>query len=61
MLSPKPMTHALIVGHRNIMKDTVDKLHELSLLHIDDYNEEETGFNIGKPFEKASEVSRKLV
>ncbi|AEH61323.1 V-type ATPase 116 kDa subunit [Methanosalsum zhilinae DSM 4017] len=61
MLSPKQMTHALIVGHKSVMKQTVDSLHELNLFHIDDYNEEETGFNIGKPFEKASEVSRKLV
>lgn len=61
MLEPKPMSRVLIVGHKNIMKDTVETLHNLNVYHIEDYNEEEPGLEIGKPFESAEDISKKLV
>jgi V/A-type H+-transporting ATPase subunit I len=62
MLRPKQMSHAVIVGHKDLLKQTVDTLHDINALHIEDFNEGgEFGQKIGKPFENAAEVSKKLV
>ncbi|KXS46887.1 MAG: V-type H+-transporting ATPase subunit I [Methanohalophilus sp. T328-1] len=61
MLKPKSMTRAVIVGHKEVMDETVDTLHDINIFHIEEYNEEDSTFKIGKPFENAGEVSKKLV
>jgi V/A-type H+-transporting ATPase subunit I len=61
MSSPKEMTRAVIVGHKNILKETIDALHDTNLFHIEDFVEDESGFKISKPFKNAEEVSKKLV
>jgi V/A-type H+-transporting ATPase subunit I len=55
------MTKAIIVGHKSVLKETIDALHDSSLLHIEDFIEDESGFKISKPFKNAEEVSKKLV
>ncbi|AKB30241.1 V-type ATP synthase subunit I [Methanosarcina siciliae C2J] len=55
------MTRAVIVGHKSILKETIDSLHDTSLFHIEDFVEDESGFKISKPFKNAEEVSKKLV
>ena len=61
MSRPKRMTKAIIVGHKSILKVTVDALHDSNLFHVEDFIEDESGFKISKPFQNAEEVSRKLV
>lgn len=61
MSRPKNMTKAVIVGHKSVLKATVDALHDSNLFHIEDFIEDESGFKISKPFQNAEEVSKKLV
>lgn len=61
MSRPKRMTKAVIVGHKSVLKATVDALHDSNLFHIEDFIEDESGFKISKPFQNAEEVSKKLV
>ncbi|MDR7666806.1 V-type ATP synthase subunit I [Methanosarcina sp. Z-7115] len=61
MSRPKEMTRAVIVGHKNILKETIDALHNTNLFHIEDFVEDESGFKISKPFKNAEEASKKLV
>jgi V/A-type H+-transporting ATPase subunit I len=55
------MTKAVIVGHKSVLKRTIDSLHDFNLLHIEDFIDDESGFKISKPFQNAEEVSKKLV
>jgi V/A-type H+-transporting ATPase subunit I len=61
MSRPKEMTRAVIVGHKTILKETIDALHDSNLFHIEDFVEDESGFKISKPFKNAEDVSKKLV
>jgi V/A-type H+-transporting ATPase subunit I len=61
MSRPKRMTKAVIVGHKSVLKRTIDSLHDFNLLHIEDFIDDESGFKISKPFQNAEEVSKKLV
>ncbi|MGP8320027.1 MAG: V-type ATP synthase subunit I [Methanosarcinaceae archaeon] len=61
MLSPKQMSRVTIVGHNGILGQTVDTLHGINAFHIEDYYDEELGLKIGKPFENADDVSKKLI
>src|SRR6266511_2834687 len=61
MLRPVPMTRALIVGPRDELEATIERLYDLKLLHIVDHKEGEEGLAIGKPLLKASEASEILV
>lgn len=61
MSKPKRMTKAIIVGHKSVLKETTNALHESNLLHIEDFIEDESGFKISKPFQNAEDVSKKLV
>ena len=62
MSYPKRMTKCLIAGHKNHLETTVDTLHDLDLLHVEDFVDgSDTDFEIGMPMEYGEEVSRKLV
>src|SRR6266542_922731 len=61
MLRPVPMTRALIVGPRDELEGTIERLYDLKLLHIVDHKEGEEGLEIGKPLPKASDSSEILV
>src|SRR6266571_2610670 len=61
MLRPVPMTRALIVGPREELEGTIERLYDLKLLHIVDHKEGEEGLEIGRPLRKASEASEILV
>jgi len=61
MLSPKQMSRVTIVGHKDILGQTVDALHGINAFHIEDYNDDKLGLKIGKPFENADDVSKKLI
>jgi V/A-type H+-transporting ATPase subunit I len=61
MLNVKQMNRAVIVGHKSIFEETVDALHKANLFQIEDFNEDDSGLRIGRPFEKIDEVSKKLI
>ncbi|MDG6244697.1 MAG: V-type ATP synthase subunit I [Methanolobus sp.] len=62
MLRPKQMTRAVIVGHKDILENTVDALHNGNLFQIEDFVEEDDSYlKIGKPFDNGSELSKQLV
>jgi V/A-type H+-transporting ATPase subunit I len=55
------MDRVLIVGTKDVMERTINALHDLSLLHMEDYTEEEEYFRIGKPLKSATSLSEKLL
>lgn len=61
MLKPKQMSRAVIVGHKDIMEETIEALHSSNLFHLEDYNEDGSGLKLGRPFENADSVSKKLI
>ncbi len=61
MLELKQMSRAVIVGHKSIFEETVDALHKANLFQIEDFNEDDSGLLIGRPFENVDEVSKKLI
>src|SRR5947208_382715 len=61
MPRPVPMTRALIVGPRENLEATVERLYGLKLVHIVDHREGEEGLEIGRPLPTASEASEILV
>ncbi len=61
MLELKQMSRAVIVGHKSIFEETVDALHKSNLFQIEDFNEDDSGLHIGRPFDKVDEVSKKLI
>src|SRR6266487_499272 len=61
MFRPVPMTRALIVGPRDELEPTIERLYDLKLIHIVDHTEGEEGLEIGRPLPRASEASEILV
>ena len=61
MLKPKEMERILVVGPKGRMEETVETLHDLKLIHIVDFQEPDEEVKLGKPLEKATEISRNLV
>ncbi len=60
MLKPKQMSKVLLIGHKDLLKPTIETLHNLRMLHIEEYTEENY-FRIGKPLQGAEQDSKKLV
>ncbi|WP_406671181.1 V-type ATP synthase subunit I [Methanolobus sp. ZRKC4] len=61
MLKAKQMTRAVIVGHKSILEETVNSLHKTNLFQIEDFNDDNSGLRIGRPFENVDDVSKKLI
>ncbi|MCD1295989.1 V-type ATP synthase subunit I [Methanocella sp. CWC-04] len=61
MLEPQRMDKVLIVGSKEVMETTINTLHDINLLHMEDYTEEEEYFRIGKPLKSATSLSEKLL
>lgn len=61
MLELKQMNRAVIVGHKSIFEETVDALHKSNLFQIEDFNDDNSGLRIGRPFENVDDVSKKLI
>lgn len=61
MLRPEQMSRVSVIGSQRVMNDVIETIHELNLLHINDYNGEWDGFEPGNPIEGAEEASQKLV
>ncbi len=61
MLRPVKMSRVVVAGSKDVISPVVEKLHELRLLHIVNYNGSQDSFEIGKPFGKAREYSENLI
>jgi V/A-type H+/Na+-transporting ATPase subunit I len=62
MFQPVPMAKVAIVGPKQSLAPTVDALHRLNLLHIEDFNAtEDKTFDLGSPLPGGSKVSERLV
>ena len=61
MLEPQKMDRVLIVGTKDVMEPAINALHELNLVHLEDYVEEEGYFKIGKPLNVVTSLSEKLL
>ncbi|MBC7086194.1 MAG: V-type ATP synthase subunit I [Methanomethylovorans sp.] len=61
MLNPRQMSRALIVGHKDLLEETIETLHKMNLFHIEDYVEDDSGLKIGKPFGNVDSISKTLV
>lgn len=61
MLRPVKMSRVVVAGSKNVMPPVVEKLHELRLLHIVNYNGSQAEFELGKPIDKAKEYSEDLI
>lgn len=61
MLSPVPMAKVAVVGPMTQLEATVASLHELGVLHIEDYQPGEEGFELGRPLPQGARVSERLL
>ena len=61
MLRPVKMSRVVVAGSKDVMPPVVEKLHELRLLHIVNYNGSLPEFELGKPIGKAKEYSEDLI
>jgi V/A-type H+-transporting ATPase subunit I len=61
MLRPVKMSRVVVAGSKDVISPVVEKLHELRLLHIVNYNGNQPQFEIGKPIGKAKEYSEDLI
>jgi len=50
-----------VAGSKDVISPVVEKLHELRLLHIVNYNGNQPEFELGKPIGKAKEYSEDLI
>lgn len=61
MLLPERMSRVIIIGEREELRDVIERIHSLNLIHINDFTEEDSIFRIGEPFEDASRYSDYLL
>ncbi len=61
MLRPVKMSRVVIAGSKDVIAPVIEKLHELRLLHIVNYNGSQPEFELGKPIGKAREYSEDLI
>ena len=61
MLKAKKVSKAVIIGNKKLLHPTVDILHSIQCIHVEDFTEDDSFLTIGKPGEAASEASQKLV
>ena len=61
MLKAKKVSKAVIIGNKKLLHPTVDILHSIQCVHVEDFIEDDSFLTIGKPGEVASEASKKLV
>jgi V/A-type H+-transporting ATPase subunit I len=55
------MTKIAIVGTKDLMKETIEILHSLKIIHIVDFKEQDETFQIGKPLGEVSKFSELLL
>lgn len=62
MLKPVPMAKVAVVGPQNRLEAVIETLHEMKLVHIQDYTPgDDDAFDLGSPLPKGDEVSERLL
>ncbi|MFC7248415.1 V-type ATP synthase subunit I [Halomicroarcula sp. GCM10025324] len=61
MLRPEKMCRVSVTGSKRTMRDIVEAVHDLDMLHVTEYDGVWDGFEPGDPVEGADEASEKLV
>lgn len=61
MLRPVKMSRVVVAGSKDVIAPVIEKLHDLRLLHIVNYNGSQPDFELGKPIGKAKEYSEDLI
>jgi len=61
MLKPTKMTRVVIAGTKDLMEPVISTFHNLNILHITDFLQENETFKIGKPLKPASKMSEYLL
>ncbi len=61
MLRPVKMSRVVVAGSKDVIAPVIEKLHDLRLLHIVNYNGSQPEFELGKPIGKAKEYSESLI
>ena len=60
MIRPREMTKVRIISHSRNIRNVIESLYELKVLHIIDFKKDE-GFDIGKPLKEAGYYSQQLI
>lgn len=55
------MSKISITGGKSVMEDVIEVVHELELVHLEDYDESWEDFRNGDPLEQAESASKRLV
>jgi V/A-type H+-transporting ATPase subunit I len=61
MLRPKRMSRVSVAGSKAVLEEAIEELHDLGLVHVNDYDGSWEGFENGSPLEGGEEVSGRLV
>jgi V/A-type H+-transporting ATPase subunit I len=61
MLRPVKMSRVVVAGSKDVITPVVEKLHELRLLHIINYDGSQPEFELGKSIGKSKEYSENLI
>ncbi len=61
MLRPDRMSKVSVTGAKSVMPSVIETLHELTLVHLSEYDGSWPGFDNGAPLEGAEDASEKLV
>ena len=66
MLKPKKMCKISVVGSKSVMKESINVLHGMALLHVDEFRgsavaEEESTLEIGAPLPESETIASSLV
>ncbi|HLE48399.1 MAG TPA: V-type ATP synthase subunit I [Candidatus Thermoplasmatota archaeon] len=61
MFKPVPMAKVAIVGPKPKLADTVETLHRLRLMHIEDFDGQDEFFDLGTPLPQGSKIAERLL
>lgn len=61
MLAPKSMCKVTILGHKDVLENTIEAVHAINNIHIEEFVEADGYCKIGKPLAGAADHSKKLV
>jgi V/A-type H+-transporting ATPase subunit I len=61
MFRPKQMSRVSVTGSKGVMRDVIEAVHDLSVVHITEYDGGWEGFEPGDPAEGAEDAAQKLV
>jgi V/A-type H+-transporting ATPase subunit I len=61
MLRAARLSKVMIIGPKSEWKPTIERLHSLKLLHVDEFVDSVGGMSIGEPLEGTDKLSRQLV